>query len=97
MKNTKEYDKETKKMARKYRVYYPGILFLISLILVLLFVFNTNTVGSFLSFGIGLLVNILFYWYCNAILLKKEIEERKRRKDRVVAQMVDEELKAKIQ
>lgn len=94
--NIEEYDKETKKMVRKYRICYPGVLFLISLLLVLFFVFNTNAVGSFLSFGISFFVNLVFNWYCNAILLKKEIKERDRRKESVVAQKVNEELRAKI-
>lgn len=56
----KEYDKETDKLIRKYRIYYPSICLFISFILVFLFVTNTNAVGSFLSFLISFFVNIIF-------------------------------------
>lgn len=93
----KKYDKETNKLVLKYRFYYPGICILISLLIVLLFVFNTNVVGSFLTIVISLCVNIVFSWYCNVKLLKKEVMERNRKKESVVAQKVDEMIRAKIQ
>lgn len=94
---SKEYDKETNKLIRKYRIYDPVICFIISVILVLLFVLNTNTVGTFLFFLISFLVNIVFNWYCNMKLLKEKISERNRRRESQVAQKVEEEFKAKIQ
>lgn len=93
----KEYDKDTNKLIKKYRIIYPCIVFFISVIMVLLIVTNTNIVGSCLSFAISLLVNIIFNWYCNVKKLKKEISERNRKKELVVAKMVDDKLKAKIQ
>lgn len=96
-KYTKEYDKETKKLIRKYRISYPVTAFLISLIFVLFFIFNTNTVGSFLSFAISFIVNVAYNWYCNARKLKEISIERKRSKERIVAQKVNEEINARIQ
>lgn len=78
----KKYDKETNKLVLKYRFCYPGICILVSLLIVMLFVFNTNTVGSFLSFVISLGVNFVFGWYCNVKLLKKEVVARNRKKGR---------------
>ena len=94
---SKEYDKETNKLIWKYRICYPVICIIVSVILFFLFVINTNTVGTFLSFLIGSLVNIVFNWYCNVKLLKKKISERNRRRENQVAQKVEEEFKAKIQ
>ena len=93
----KKYDKETNKLVLKYRFCYPGICILVSLLIVMLFVFNTNTVGSFLSFVISLGVNFVFGWYCNVKLLKKEVVARNRKKGSVVAQKVDELIRVKIQ
>lgn len=93
----KKYDKETNKLVLKYRFCYPGICILVSLLIVMLFVFNTNTVGSFLSFVISLGVNFIFGWYCNVKLLKKEVVARNRKKGSVVAQKVDELIRVKIQ
>lgn len=92
----KEYDNETNKLIRKYRIYYPVIFFIISFILFILFAINTNTVGTFLSFSIGFLVNIVFNWYCKVKLLKEKISERKRRRESQVTQKVEEEFNAKI-
>lgn len=92
----KEYDKETDKLIRKYRIYYPSICLFISFILVFLFVTNTNAVGSFLSFLISFFVNIIFNWYCNVKLLKEKISERNRRRESQIAQKVEEKLKARI-
>ena len=44
-----------------------------------------------------LIQQTLFNWYCNVKKIKKEISERNRRKELVVAQMVEDKLKAKIQ
>lgn len=93
----KKYDKETNKLVLKYRFCYPGICILVSLLIVMLFVFNTNNVGSFLSFVISLGVNFVFGWYCNVKLLKKEVVARNRKKGSVVAQKVDELIRVKIQ
>lgn len=93
----KKYDKETNKLVLKYRFCYPGICILVSLLIVMLFVFNTNAVGSFLSFVISLGVNFVFGWYCNVKLLKKEVVARNRKKGSVVAQKVDELIREKIQ
>lgn len=93
----KKYDKETNKLVLKYRFCYPGICILVSLLIVMLFVFNTNAVGSFLSFVISLGVNFVFGWYCNVKLLKKEVVARNRKKGSVVAQKVDELIRVKIQ
>lgn len=92
----KEYDNETNKLIRKYRIYYPVIFFIISFMSFILFAINTNTVGTFLSFSIGLLVNIVFNWYCKVKLLKEKISERKRRRESQVTQKVEEEFNAKI-
>lgn len=93
----KKYDKDTNKLVLKYRFCYPGICILVSLLIVMLFVFNTNAVGSFLSFVISLGVNFVFGWYCNVKLLKKEVVARNRKKGSVVAQKVDELIREKIQ
>lgn len=91
-----EYDNETSRLIRKYRLCYPGMCFLITAVLIFLVITNTNTVGSFISCLIGLLVNAIFNWYSNVKLLKKKVSERNRRRECLVAKKVEDELKAKI-
>lgn len=91
-----EYDRESNYLVRKYRIKIPACFFVVTLLLTLLFVFNTNTVGSFLSFVIGLFVNIIFNWYCNIKILRKEIAERERNKNREITQKVNEKLKTTV-
>lgn len=87
---SEEYDKVSKKIVKRYRIYYPVGLFVISFVLVLLFIFNSNTVGSFLSIVIGVLVNIICCWYSNVKLLRKKIAEREKNKESEIAERVNE-------
>lgn len=77
-KYNKIYDKETHDFIKKYRFKYSLILFVLSIIFVLLFVFNTNDVGSFLSFVISFFVNVTYNWYANVKVINKKVEKRKK-------------------
>lgn len=93
---SKEYNKTTRCLVRKYRIYYPVVCFLLSAVVILFFIFNTNVVGSFLSFVISLIVNIFCNWYCNVQVLRKEIKRRKRDKEHFIAAKVEEKLREKL-
>ena len=95
-KYNKIYDKETHDFIKKYRFKYSLILFVLSIIFVLLFVFNTNDVGSFLSFVISFFVNVTYNWYANVKVIKKKVEKRKKDKDFYIENRVKEEIDKKI-
>ena len=95
-KYNKIYDKETHDFIKKYRFKYALILFVLSIIFVLLFVFNTNDVGSFLSFVISFFVNVTYNWYANVKVIKKKVEKRKKDKDFYIENKVKEEIDKKI-
>lgn len=94
--SNRNYDKKTKDIICQYRVKYPLACFLISLIFLIFFFSNTNTVGSFLSFVIGLIVNVSYNWYCNVKLLKRRLKERNKHKKEYVEAEVNEMLNKKI-
>lgn len=71
-------------------------MFVLSIIFVLLFVFNTNDVGSFLSFVISFFVNVTYNWYANVKVINKKVEKRKKDKDFYIENRVKEEIDKKI-
>lgn len=91
-----KYDMETAQIKKKYQVFYPLFVFILSVIAVILVLFNTNTVGSFLSFAIGFLVNVVYNWYSRVKILKCKIKDRLANRERVVAQAVIDKLNEEI-
>ena len=65
-----KYDEETVQIKKKYQISYPFVVFLISVIAFIFAFSNTDTVGSFLSCVISLLVNVIYNWYCRVKVLK---------------------------
>ena len=73
---SEKYDKETLRIKKKYQIKYPLVIFMISVIAFIFAFFNTDTVGSFLSFGIGLVVNVVYNWYSRVKVLTDKIKDR---------------------
>lgn len=90
-----DYDRETKKIIRKYRKEKPLLFLFVSVILFLL-LYNTNAVDAFWSVIIGLLVNAIYNWYCNIKKLKRIISERNRNKQKYVHDKANMEINAKM-
>lgn len=93
---SQKYDEETAQIKKKYQRVYPFVVFLISLIVFILLFFNTDTVGSFLSFVIGFLVNVVFNWYCRVKVLKDKIKDRKTKRESIISHAVMERMNKEI-
>ena len=93
---SEKYDKETAKIKKKYRIKYPFVVFMISAIAFIFAFFNTDAVGSFLSFIIGLVVNIVYNWYCRVKVLKDKIKDRMAKRESMISQAVTEKMNEEI-
>ncbi len=93
---TQKYDEETVQIKKKYQKNYPFVVFLISVIAFIFAFFNTDTVGSFLSFVISLLVNVIYNWYCRAKVLKDKINDRLAKRESVISRAVTERMNKEI-
>ena len=93
---TQKYDEETVQIKKKYQKRYPFVVFLISVIAFIFAFFNTDTVGSFLSFVISLLVNVIYNWYCRAKVLKDKINDRLAKRESVISHAVTERMNKEI-
>lgn len=91
-----KYDEETVQIKKKYQISYPFVVFLISVIAFIFAFFNTDTVGSFLSFVISLLVNVIYNWYCRVKVLKDKINDRLAKKESVISRSVTERMNKEI-
>ena len=89
---TQKYDEETVQIKKKYQISYPFVVFLISVIAFIFAFFNTDTVGSFLSFVISLLVNVIYNWYCRVKVLKDKINDRLAKRESVISRAVTERM-----
>lgn len=69
---------------------------MISVIAFIFAFFNTNTVGSFLSFGIGLVVNVVYNWYSRVKVLTDKIKDRIAKRESVISQAVMERMNKEI-
>ena len=87
-----KYDEETVQIKKKYQISYPFVVFLISVIAFIFAFFNTDTVGSFLSFVISLLVNVIYNWYCRVKVLKDKINDRLAKRESVISRAVTERM-----
>ena len=85
---SQNYDKETTQLKKKYQRKYPLVFGAISLIVIILILFNTNAVDSFLSFVIGIIVNVVFNWYYQIKVLKNTLKDRMTKRESVIAQAV---------
>lgn len=93
---SEKYDKETLRIKKKYQIKYPLVIFMISVIAFIFAFFNTNTVGSFLSFGIGLVVNVVYNWYSRVKVLTDKIKDRIAKRESVISQAVMERMNKEI-
>lgn len=93
---TQKYDEETVQIKKKYQISYPFVVFLISVIAFIFAFFNTDTVGSFLSFVISLLVNVICNWYCRVKVLKDKINDRLAKRESVISRAVTERMNKEI-
>lgn len=93
---TQKYDEETVQIKKKYQISYPFVVFLISVIAFIFAFFNTDTVGSFLSFVISLLVNVIYNWYCRVKVLKDKINDRLAKRESVISRAVTERMNKEI-
>lgn len=93
---TQKYDEETVQIKKKYQISYPFIVFLISVIAFIFAFFNTDTVGSFLSFVISLLVNVIYNWYCRVKVLKDKINDRLAKRESAISRAVTERMNKEI-
>lgn len=93
---TQKYDEETVQIKKKYQIRYPFVVFLISVIAFIFVFFNTDTVGSFLSFVISLLVNVIYNWYCRVKVLKDKINDRLAKRESVISRAVTERMNKEI-
>ena len=93
---TQKYDEETVQIKKKYQISYPFVVFLISVIAFIIAFFNTDTVGSFLSFVISLLVNVIYNWYCRVKVLKDKINDRLAKRESVISRAVTERMNKEI-
>lgn len=91
-----KYDEETVQIKKKYQISYPFVVFLISVIAFIFAFFNTDTVGSFLSFVISLLVNVIYNWYCRVKVLKDKINDRLAKRESVISRSVTERMNKEI-
>ena len=91
-----KYDEETVQIKKKYQKRYPFVVFLISVIAFIFAFFNTDTVGSFLSFVISLLVNVIYNWYCRVKVLKDKINDRLAKRESVISRAVTERMNKEI-
>lgn len=91
-----KYDEETVQIKKKYQISYPFVVFLISVIAFIFAFFNTDTVGSFLSFVISLLVNVIYNWYCRVKVLKDKINDRLAKRESVISRAVTERMNKEI-
>lgn len=91
-----KYDEETVQIKKKYQISYPLVVFLISVIAFIFAFFNTDTVGSFLSFVISLLVNVIYNWYCRVKVLKDKINDRLAKRESVISRAVTERMNKEI-
>lgn len=91
-----KYDEETVQIKKKYQISYPFVVFLISVIAFIFAFFNTDTVGSFLSFVISLLVNVIYTWYCRVKVLKDKINDRLAKRESVISRSVTERMNKEI-
>lgn len=93
---TQKYDEETVQIKKKYQISYPFVVFLISVIAFIFAFFNTDTVGSFLSFVISLLVNVIYNWYCRVKVLKDKINDRLAKRESAISRAVTERMNKEI-
>lgn len=93
---TQKYDEETVQIKKKYQISCPFVVFLISVIAFIFAFFNTDTVGSFLSFVISLLVNVIYNWYCRVKVLKDKINDRLAKRESVISRAVTERMNKEI-
>lgn len=91
-----KYDKETLRIKKKYQIIYPLVIFIISVIAFIFAFFNTDTVGSFLSFGIGFVVNVVYNWYSRVKVLTDKIKDRIAKRESVISQAVMERMNKEI-
>lgn len=69
---------------------------MVSAIAFILAFFNTDTVGSYLSFVISFLVNVVFNWYCRVKVLKDKIKERMAKRESMISQAATEKMNEEI-
>lgn len=93
---SEKYDKETLRIKKKYQIKYPLVIFMISVIAFIFAFFNTDTVGSFLSFGIGFVVNVVYNWYSRVKVLTDKIKDRIAKRESVISQAVMERMNKEI-
>lgn len=93
---SEKYDKETLRIKKKYQIIYPLVIFIISVIAFIFAFFNTDTVGSFLSFGIGFVVNVVYNWYSRVKVLTDKIKDRIAKRESVISQAVMERMNKEI-
>lgn len=61
-----------------------------------MFFFNTDTVGSFLSFVISIVANVAYNWYSRVKVLADKIKDRKAKRESVISQAVMERMNKEI-
>lgn len=93
---SEKYYEETAQIKKKYQIRYPFIVFMISVVAFIFAFFNTDTVGSFLSFAISFLVNVVFNWYCRVKVLKDKIKDRTAKRESMILQAVTERMNKEL-
>lgn len=93
---SEKYDKETLRIKKKYQIIYPLVFFIISVIVFIFAFFNTDSVGSFLSFVISIVANVVYNLYSRVKVLTDKIKDRIAKRESVISQAVMERMNKEI-
>ena len=88
----KEYDSETTSIIKKYRLYIPLVVFVLSVAFSILAIFNTNQVGSFISVVLAIVSNTLTNIITNVFVLKGKLADRKKKRKLMIDDIAQSKL-----